>query len=143
MPAEFVHLSFFASADAQRTPEIVYVQGDISDKEAVMNAVKGAECVWHIAAAVGPYHPRELYHKVNVEGTLHVIEACRLYGCEKLVYSSSPSTRFDGSDVDGASEEQLPSLPQSHYLQEYAKTIGKDHWVPADMPENSCFHHES
>jgi hypothetical protein len=29
-----------------------------------LDAVKGADCVWHIAAAVGPFHPTALYDKV-------------------------------------------------------------------------------
>ena len=44
------------------------------------------------------------------------------HGCNKLIFSSSPSTRFDGSDVDGLTEEQMPSIPQKKYLQDYAKT---------------------
>ena len=55
--------------------------------------------------------------KVNYEGTLNVIEACKRHGCRKLVYSSSPSTRFDGSDVDGLTEDQMPRIPQRKYLQ--------------------------
>ena len=39
-----------------------------------------------------------------------------------MVMSSSPSTRFDGSDVDGLSEEQLPTLPLPQHLQTYART---------------------
>jgi len=60
--------------------------------------------------------------QVNYEGTLNVIAACRFHGCKKLIYSSSPSTRFDGSDVDGLNEAQMPAIPQRSYLQEYAKT---------------------
>jgi len=40
----------------------------------------------------------------------------------KIVMSSSPSTRFDGSDIDGQSEAQMPTLPQKAYLQTYAET---------------------
>ncbi|PWU86345.1 putative NAD(P)-dependent steroid dehydrogenase protein [Trypanosoma cruzi] len=60
-------------------------------------AVKGADCVWHLAAAVGPFHPRQLYYKVNYEGTKNVIRACKEWGVHKLVMSSSPSTRLKGS----------------------------------------------
>ena len=59
---------------------------------------------------------------MNYEGTLNVIEACKRHGCKKMVYSSSPSTRFDGSDVDGQTEAEMPPIPQKSYLQEYAKT---------------------
>lgn len=69
------------------------MQGDISDREAVFRVIQGADCVWHNAAAVGPYHPEEVYLKVNYEGTLHVIEACRRFKVPKIIFSSSPSTR--------------------------------------------------
>jgi hypothetical protein len=29
-----------------------------------MEIMQGADCCWHIAAAVGPYHPEEVYTKV-------------------------------------------------------------------------------
>jgi nucleoside-diphosphate-sugar epimerase len=103
---------------------IEYVVGDIRDEQTVVDACKGADCVWHIAAAVGPYHPKPLYEQVNYEGSLNVLEACRQNKCSKLVMSSSPSTRFKNpcKDVDGETEDELPSLPQKSYLAEYAKT---------------------
>jgi nucleoside-diphosphate-sugar epimerase len=98
------------------------VRGDIRDAKAVKEALVGADCVWHNAAAVGPYHPQELYRQVNYEGTLHVIAACRELGIRKIVMSSSPSTRFTGEDIDGLSEAQMPAIPMKSYLQEYAAT---------------------
>ncbi|RHY22636.1 hypothetical protein DYB32_009448 [Aphanomyces invadans] len=103
-------------------PAIEYIVGDIADKTAVFAAIKGADCVFHLAAAVGPFHPRELYMRVNYEGTLNVIDACKAHNVTKLVLSSSPSTRFDGSDVDGLTEDEMPQLPLPHYMQEYAET---------------------
>ena len=108
--------------NAWRDPRIEYIVGDICDPSAVAQLVAGADCVWHNAAAVGPFHPRELYFKVNYEGTLVVIQACKDAGVRKIVMSSSPSTRFDGADVDGLSEAQMPTLPQARYLQVYAET---------------------
>ncbi len=40
----------------------------------------------------------------------------------KIVMSSSPSTRFDGSNVDGVTEDEMPKLPQKKYLQPYAES---------------------
>jgi len=96
--------------------------GDLCDAQAVEDALQGADCVWHNGACVGPYHPNELYDRVNVGGTANVIEACRKHGVRKLVFSTSPSTRFDGNDVDGLTEDEMPKLPQKSYVQEYAKT---------------------
>jgi nucleoside-diphosphate-sugar epimerase len=109
-------------ATAWKHPAIKYVRGDITDKAALTEAFAGADCVWHVAAAVGPFHPRALYERVNYQGTLNVIEACRANQVPKLVFSSSPSTRFDGSDVDGLTEDEMPKLPQAKYMQMYAET---------------------
>ena len=95
---------------------------DVTDPVGVRAAVEGADCVWHNAAAVGPFHPKPLYMRVNYEGTLNVLAACREKGVPKLVFSSSPSTRFTGADVDGLTEDQMPKLPLDRYLQEYAGT---------------------
>ncbi len=105
----------------------VFILGDIRDAAGVKNALRGAECVWHNCAAVGPYHPQKLYHEVNYQGTVNVINACRELGIKKIVMSSSPSTRFTGADVDGLTEAQLPSIPQKSYVQEYAasKALGE------------------
>ena len=107
---------------AWKDPRIEYIVGDICDPAAVAKLVAGADCVWHNAAAVGPFHPKPLYFKVNHEGTLVVLDACKKAGVTKIVMSSSPSTRFDGSDVDGLTEEEMPPLPQQSYLQTYAET---------------------
>ena len=109
-------------ANAWRDPRIEYVVGDICDQETLDRLIEGADCVWHNAAAVGPFHPKPLYNQVNYEGTLNVIRACKKAGVRKIVMSSSPSTRFDGSDIDGLTEAQLPPLPQQRYLQAYAES---------------------
>ena len=103
-------------------PRITYEVGSICDPAAVKRLVSGADCVWHNAAAVGPFHPKVLYNQVNYEGTLRIIEACKAAGVRKIVMSSSPSTRFDGSDVDGLTEDEMPKLPLKRYLQAYAES---------------------
>ena len=108
-------------------PAIEYMVGDITNKADVERAIEGADCVWHLAAAVGPFHPKAIYEKVNFGGTLNVIAACKKFGVKKLVMSSSPSTRFVGSlwsrpCVDGLTEDEMPSLPLQSYLQPYAAT---------------------
>jgi nucleoside-diphosphate-sugar epimerase len=111
-----------APEDAIDDDRVQYIVGDIRNESAVVDACKGADIVWHIAAAVGPYHPSDLYEQVNYVGSLNVLTACRRNNISKMVMSSSPSTRFDGKDIDGLAEEDLPAIPQSSYLQKYAET---------------------
>jgi nucleoside-diphosphate-sugar epimerase len=114
--------------DASKDPRIVYIQGDLTSVDSVSNACSGADCIFHIAALVGPYHSNESFFKVNYEGTLNVLAACKTHGITRLVMSSSPSTRFPFPDpsVNGYSEKQLQTLNGGDYapvfLQPYAET---------------------
>jgi nucleoside-diphosphate-sugar epimerase len=100
-------------------------QGDITNDEAVNAAFECVlplkiQIVYHIAALVGPFYDRRLYWDVNVHGTSRIIEMCRKHQVPKLVYSSSPGTRFTGADIDGLTEDDLP-IPQK-FLAVYAET---------------------
>ena len=110
-------------ADAGDDGRIVWMQGDLTNPSDVVRACEGADCVWHIAALVGPYHALEAYDKVNFQGTVNVIEACKKLGISKIVMSSSPSTRFDGNDINGAKESEL-RYPK-RFLQAYAESKAK------------------
>jgi len=44
---------------------------------------------------------------VNVHGTKNVIDGCIEQGVEKLIYTSTASVAFDGSDILYKTEEQL------------------------------------
>lgn len=104
---------------------IEFRQCDITDRAAVQVATEPVDCIWHIAALVGPFHPRHAYDKVNYHGTLHVLEACRHHDIKAMVYSSSPSTRFDGNDVSGKSEADLQIQPEGQFLEPYAEAKAK------------------
>lgn len=95
--------------------------GDLTSDDSVDAAFKHAsiDCVYHIGALVGPFFDRDKYHDVNHYGTIRVINGCKKYGVKKLVYSSSPSTRFTGADVRGETEDELP-MPDS-WLAMYAE----------------------
>jgi len=73
-------------------PEVRFIEGDIRDPEAVLQAVAGAEVVFHVAVSVD--NVRSIEHpfedsEVNVIGTLQILEAARQHGVHKVVFSSS------------------------------------------------------
>ena len=98
-------------------------EGDLTSPAALSAAfsqVPQIDVVYHIAALVGPFHSAEQYNEVNYKGTLRVIENCRQFRVPKLVYSSSPSTRFTGGDVEGLREDQM-KIPET-FVALYAET---------------------
>jgi NAD dependent epimerase/dehydratase len=110
------------SADAFSKIEIM--QGDLRDNEAVRNAVKGVDTVFHLGALIAiPYsymNPREVID-VNIMGTLNVLMAARDFGTRRVVHTST-------SEVYGTAQyvpidEKHPLQGQSPYS---ASKIGAD-----------------
>jgi nucleoside-diphosphate-sugar epimerase len=90
-------------------------RGQLNDAAAVLRAVEGCDIVFHVAAKAGVWGPYEEYYQANVVGTRHVIDACRQCGVKRLVYTSSPSVVFDGTDMEGVDE----SVPYPKHFDSY------------------------
>lgn len=83
-------------AEAERHPHFECIRGDICDGGTLADAFARfrPERVIHLAAWAGVRpsieHPA-IYQKVNLEGTLTLLEQCRLAGIDRLVFASSSS----------------------------------------------------
>jgi NAD dependent epimerase/dehydratase len=100
------------------------IAGDLRDNEAVREAMRGVETVFHLGALIAiPYsylHPREVV-ETNVLGTLNVLMAARDLGTSRIVHTST-------SEVYGTAQyvpidELHPLQGQSPYS---ASKIGAD-----------------
>jgi len=95
------------------------IRGDIADSGAVQKACEEANIVFHVAAKTGIGGRYRDYFNTNVVGTRNVLSACQKHQVKGLVYTSSPSVVFDGSDMEGVDE----SVPYpAHYPAHYPKT---------------------
>ena len=92
------------------------VRGDLADLGAVTKSCRGIDCVFHAGGRVGIWGPWDEYLRANVVGTENVIAACRTSGVGRLVFTSSPSVTFDGSNQCGVDESaQYPTSWLAHY----------------------------
>ena len=95
------------------------IVGDLTDISAVIKAADGCDLVYHVAAKAGVWGSYDEFYQPNVIGTKNIIQACRRCEISRLVYTSSPSVVFDGSDMEGIDE----SVPYpDHYLSWYPQT---------------------
>ncbi len=92
---------------ALRALGVECVRGDIADPELVDRAVAGCDTVFHVAAKVEMWGPREPFRLANVVGTENVLAAMRRHGVRRLIFTSSPSVVHGGTDIEGA-DESLP-----------------------------------
>ncbi len=73
-------------------PGADFIQGDVSHAGVVDNAAIDCDVIFHLAASVG--NTRSIENpvrdsEVNVLGTLHVLQAARAHGIDRVVMSSS------------------------------------------------------
>ena len=92
------------------------VEGDIQDREKLIQAMHGIDAVIHLAAkkAVEESVNNPLkYYENNVSGTLNLLAAMSVKGVKKIVFSSSAAV-YSPNDKD-AIEESDPTVPLSPY----------------------------
>lgn len=88
------------------------LQGDIGDAKVVSEAARGCDVVFHVAAMVGAAGAYDDFHRTNVVGTQNVIDACRVRGVGRLIYTSTPSVVFSHEDLEGVDESH--PYPESY-----------------------------
>ena len=65
------------------------IQGDVTDKDSMREAMRGADGVYHTAGWYKIGDPSEEAYRVNVDGTRHVLELMNELNIPKGVYTSS------------------------------------------------------
>jgi len=88
--------------------------GSVTDPAAVERSVRGAEFVFHLAAAFRELNvPNSYYDEVNVEGTRVVLHAARRAGARKFVYCSTCGVH--GNVEHPPANEDAPIHPADYY----------------------------
>lgn len=97
-------------------PGFKFIKGDILNKNDISQAIEGCNIVFHQAAQAGVRysldHPVEV-NRINVEGTLNVLEAARKSSIQRFVFASSSSVY--GSAKYAPMDEEHPKVPVSPY----------------------------
>jgi nucleoside-diphosphate-sugar epimerase/sterol desaturase/sphingolipid hydroxylase (fatty acid hydroxylase superfamily) len=130
-------LSLDLSLPAVQNSKVTYAVADVCDKQQLLQAFEGADCVFHVAALVGPYFSPKAYDRVNHQGVRNVVSACRTCNVPTMVLTASPSTKMNGDDIYNLSEDQLKVPKPNQYLQEYARTkaLGENFALKSNCPE--------
>lgn len=97
------------------------VTGDIADRETVARLIEpGTDAVYHLAAVVSAEAETntELGHRVNIDGTRAVLDACRALGATvqnrpRVIFTSSIAVY--GGELPPAVGDDTPLRPQNSY----------------------------
>jgi UDP-glucose 4-epimerase len=91
-------------------------RGDLCDDALIARAVTGADAVFHEAAI--PSVPRSvaepaLTNRVNLDGTLGLLQAARAAGVRRFVFAASCAAYGNGEQLP--KQEDMPAAPESPY----------------------------
>jgi 2-alkyl-3-oxoalkanoate reductase len=108
--------------------------GDITNLDAMTQAVAGCDAVVHSAARVAPFGRIDDYYDANVRGTDNLLAACEIAGVHKLVFTSCAGVVLDRGDLDGVDETQrMPARAPTSYLA--TKAMAERHVLAASSAE--------
>jgi len=113
------------------------VMGDVRDAGSVRAAVQGHERVAHLAALIAipySYTAPHSYYETNALGTLNVLDACRDFGVERLVHTST--SEVYGSAQYVPIDENHPLVGQSPYSASKiaADQLAHSYWASFGVP---------
>jgi nucleoside-diphosphate-sugar epimerase len=93
-----------------------FIGGDVRDFKSVKKAMKDIDVVFHLAASVGRQRSLDypqLDSKINLIGTINILEAMRTYDVKKIIYSSSAA--IFGELQESTIDETHPQNADSPY----------------------------
>ncbi|KAJ9166976.1 hypothetical protein P3X46_021665 [Hevea brasiliensis] len=100
------------------------IQGDLTYKRDVEKALRGVDCVFHLAS-FGMSGKEMLQFgridEVNINGTCHILEACIEFGIKRLVYVSTYNVVFGGKEIVNGNEA-LPYFPIDDHVDPYGSS---------------------
>jgi nucleoside-diphosphate-sugar epimerase len=118
-----------ASSELARHPNVELVEGDIRDRDAVFDVVRGADAVFHLAAIAGVssyYEEPETTLRVNIDGTAGVVDAVVAAGVGRLVYLSTSEVHGpNANDVEERSPCAIGPSSERRWVYATSKLAGE------------------
>ena len=107
------------------TLDVERVAGDVLDPASLRKAFDGAEVVFHLASLISldGADTTGIVHRVNVEGTRNVVDACLACGVKKLVHFGSVHT-MQAPPSGSVFDESRPLIGDVGLLYDRTKAAG-------------------
>src|SRR5258706_8282284 len=106
------------SADATwlENRNVAVYRGDVRKPASLTAAMRDADAVFHLAAAIGTRRPMKEYYAINVTGTKNVCRAALRAGVMRLVHVSTTSVYRQGLGSPVDEDSPLRPLPDPYPL---------------------------
>jgi dihydroflavonol-4-reductase len=112
-------------ADVQNLQDmdVERIEVDVRNGAAVADACGGARFIFHLAAMYRFWSPEpQDFYDVNVGGVLNILEAARLSGCERVVYTSTVGVLGLHGAAQGKAADETCYADIAHLFGLYKRT---------------------
>ena len=101
--------------NAPKIQDVDFIKADLLDYEQVAAVVKSADVIVHLAASSLPVSIQnpKMNARINIEGTLNIMDAAREYSIKKIIFSSASS--LVGEVKYNPVDEKHPCIPRTPY----------------------------
>jgi nucleoside-diphosphate-sugar epimerase len=108
------------------------VEGDLTDRDALIRGMRSATYVFHSAAYAKDWGPKEKFFEANVTGTERVLEAAREAGVERVVHVGTEAVLVGGGPIVRA-DETRPLPDHSIGLYPLTKKLAEQAVLASDV----------
>jgi nucleoside-diphosphate-sugar epimerase len=114
----------------ESSPNYPHVAGNIRDRDAVMQAMSGVQCVIHLAAEHRDFGiSREKYFEVNEAGTKQLLSCASELAIKRFVFYSSVAVYGTGGAAD---EDSVPEPSNDYGASKLAGELAVKAWAGED-----------
>ncbi|MBD3180262.1 MAG: SDR family NAD(P)-dependent oxidoreductase [Candidatus Latescibacteria bacterium] len=103
---------------------IEFTACDILDQDSLKSAFSAADLLIHCAGRTADRGSYSEFYQVNVVGTRNVIDACRQNDISRIIFISTPSVYYSGSDRFNVTESE--PLPRKQFPYGKTKLIAEE-----------------
>ncbi|MEW5936996.1 MAG: NAD-dependent epimerase/dehydratase family protein [Candidatus Thermoplasmatota archaeon] len=95
---------------------VEFINADVTNREDITHALQDCDAVYHLAAVVSKLRgleDREHCIRTNINGTLYVLEACRIHEVKRLIYMGTSEVL--GEPLFTPTDERHRRAPKTTY----------------------------
>jgi nucleoside-diphosphate-sugar epimerase len=110
----------------RQKPGVSYIKGDIRDKAALVDAMKGCDVIHHNAAVLPVSRSGKFFRDINVGGTRNVVEAALETGAKKVLFVSTSAVYGIAKQLPVTEETPLTPLGEYAHSKMEAEAFCKE-----------------
>jgi len=106
-----------------KNKDVEIIRGDLCDADSIGQALKDVDIIYHAAALVADWGPKQLFFKTNFTGTKNLLEACKKSKIARFVHISTIDVFGVNTKEIISEKSEIRNIP---YPYSYSKILAEN-----------------